>query len=307
MSELYLKHRPKRFSEVIGQHEAVKMLNNMVKRNRVPHTILLSGPSGTGKTTLARILAKKLGCSKMDLSEVNIADFKGIDTPREIRSRMSLSPLGGKCKVWILDEFANLRKDAMDAFLKILEDGSPHAYFFLATTEPQRIIKTIRTRCTEIKTKLVDLPTMKKHIIEICNKEDSQISDDVCDKILDTAEGSVRKALVILNQVLQLDKEEDQLNAITNADTEKLGIELCRILIKPNVQWREVAKIIENLEDDPESLRRMIQGYFNSVLLKSGQPRAAQILNLFKDNYYSSGKSGLLLSCYSVCQLNRRK
>ena len=151
--ELYKKHRPKNLKRVFGQSVAIGTLKPLIEAKQVPHSLLLTGPSGCGKTTLARILVKELKCAKADFMEVNCADFRGIDTVRDIRTRMMQAPIGGDCRVWLIDEAHMLTSAAQTAFLKMLEDTPDHIYFFLATTHPQKLLKTIKTRCTEIKLK----------------------------------------------------------------------------------------------------------------------------------------------------------
>jgi len=143
------------------------MLAQMVKRNKVPHTLLFSGPPGCGKTTLARILRKKLNCGKYDFSEVNCADFRGIDMVRDIRSHLQQAPISGDCRVWLIDEAHKLSNDAQNAFLKMLEDTPNHVYFFLATTNPQKLLKTIRTRCTEVVVKSLGDKNMEELIDDV--------------------------------------------------------------------------------------------------------------------------------------------
>jgi DNA polymerase-3 subunit gamma/tau len=139
--ELYLKHRPSLFKQVIGQDDAVNVLQQLLKGDRFPHALLLSGPSGCGKTTLARICRDKLECTGADFQELNGADTRGIDTIREIRSHLNLRPMHGKCRIWYIDEAHKLSNDAQNALLKMLEDTPTTAYFMLATTEPNKLIK----------------------------------------------------------------------------------------------------------------------------------------------------------------------
>lgn len=298
--ELYRKYRPETFSGLIGQDDAVKMLKDMGKRNVIPHCILFTGPSGCGKTTIARILKSKLNCSDFDFNEMNIADARGIDVVREIRSRMGLAPIGGSVRIWLLDEVARATTDFQNALLKLLEDTLPTVYFFLATTEPQKLLATIKTRATEIKVKALNDKDMEKLLNSIAEKEQFVLSESVRDKITEAAEGSPRKALVLLNQVAGLDNEEDQLAVVSAGVASAQSIELCRALMNPKVRWPEVAKIIKLLEEEPESLRRMVLGYANAVLLNSGNSRAYEMITCFERNYFDSGKAGLAASAYEL-------
>src|SRR5437773_2031788 len=130
MRELYKKHRPRKFADVVGQPRAVAALESMVAAGEVPHSVLFAGPSGTGKTTLARILARELGCGK-NFKEINAAESRGIDSIREVQSVMGLAPMGGKCRVWLWDEAHRLTPDSQSALLKTLEDTPSHVYFML--------------------------------------------------------------------------------------------------------------------------------------------------------------------------------
>ena len=132
--ELYKKHRPSYLEDVFGQPEAVKVLGSMIEKDDLPHSILFTGPSGVGKTTLARILKEELECHANDFKEINCADFRGIDTIRDIRNNMNRQSLMGGPLIWLIDEAHKLTNDAQTAFLKMLEDTPKHVYFFLATT-----------------------------------------------------------------------------------------------------------------------------------------------------------------------------
>ena len=140
MSELYKKHRPKTLARVVGNKSTVEALRSMLEARTLPHTLLFHGPSGTGKTTLARIVKNELGCLPTDFHEHNSSDFRGIDFIRELRSKVNLAA-AGPCRVWIIDECHQLTRDAQNAALKILEDTPSHVYFFLCTTDPQKLIK----------------------------------------------------------------------------------------------------------------------------------------------------------------------
>ena len=300
--ELYRKYRPTKFSEVLGQDDAIRTLTDLGRRKSIPHAILLSGPSGCGKTTLGRILRKKLGCSDTDFCEMNIGDLRGIDNVRSIASRMHLAPIGGKCRIWLIDEAHKLTSDAQDAFLKLLEDTPSHVYFMLATTDPQKLKRTSLTRCTEIKVKLLNNKTMASLLQQVLGEEGVEISEEVIEKIVDHAEGSARKALVLLNQVIGLEDEEKQLSAVAAGDTKAKAIELARALLNPRSSWSSVVKILKDVDEEPESLRYMVLGYCSTVLLGGGKMagRAAKIIERFECNFYDSKKASLILACYDV-------
>lgn len=302
--ELQNKYRPTKFSELFGQDAAVKMLNDFGRRKAVPHFLLLSGPSGCGKTTVARILRRKLKCSTNDFTEMNCADARGIDDIRNIRSRVGLSPLGGDCRIWLIDEAHRLSGDAMDAFLKMLEEPPDHVYFFLATTNPAKLVKTIRTRATEIKLQLVGRRDMLRLLEFVAGAEGCLLPEDLSDKIIDLAEGSPRKALVLFNQVIGMDSEEDQLKCLGQKDTEAMGFDLARLLVNQRTTWKEVAVMLKELkekDEDPEGIRRVMLGYCSSILLGGKRhPRAHAIMDSLRDPLYDIGRPGLTLACYEV-------
>lgn len=303
MSELYKKHRPKTFDEIVGQDSALKSLKSLVDKKRIPHTLLFTGPSGCGKTTLARILSKSVGCGKHDRVEVNCADFRGIDMVRDIRNRMNQSAISGNSRVWIIDECGKLSNDAQNAFLKILEDTPDHVYFMLATTDPLKLLKTIRTRCTEVAVKSLSEKDVSKLVKEISKKESIKVSEKVIDKIATSSEGSARKALVLLNQVMDLDDESDMLNSIESSVMEQQSIVIARALLNTKTKWSDMAKLLKESDiEDAEQIRWMVLGYMKSVMLSAGPmtSRAYTITDIFKDNFYDSKTAGLVNACYTV-------
>lgn len=297
--ELYKIHRPKTFKRVKGQEGAVRMLQTMLEKNRVPHTILFSGPSGCGKTTLARIMQTKLDISDTDFQEINCADFRGVDMVREIRDRMGLAPIGGKARGYLIDEAHKLTGDAQNAFLKILEDTPDHVYFFIATTEPNKLIPTIRTRSTEVKLKGFAEQTLEELLTEVSAREKIVIPAAVLAALVEHSEGSARKALVLLHQVAGIDDEKEMLSAVETSDSKTQAIELARNLLKGS-PWKVIAGILRTLDDEPESLRRMVLGYASAVLLNSANPRALAIIDCFERNFFDSGKAGLIAACFAV-------
>jgi DNA polymerase-3 subunit gamma/tau len=306
--ELYKKCRPTKFNQVIGQEKAIRILTSKLKAGKLPRTILLSGPSGCGKTTIARILMKKVGCVGEDGTEVNGADFRGIDKAREINRLKDLSPMFGKTRCWLIDEVHQLTKESQSALLKTLEDTPKHVYFFLCTNEPQKLMNTIRTRCLEIRVEAIKDDDMKELIRKVLNAEnipeENKMPDEVYDLIVEVAEGSARKALVLLDSIINMTSADKAMQAIRASDSRAQAIELCRALIKPKPQWTEVQKILKSVDEEPESLRRMMLGYCNTILLSGNRnlhARAYMIMQVFRDHTYDAGKPGLTVMAYEVC------
>jgi len=298
--ELYKKYRPSKLKEIFGQNNTVKMLRQMIKQNRIPHTLLFTGPSGCGKTTLARILRRKLNCGKADFVEKNCRKIEEI---REIRSRMNQVPISGETRIWLLDEAHQLTSDAQNEFLKMLEDTPSHIYFMLTTTNPQKLKNTIKTRCTEIAVKKLQDKTMSNLLAYVCKKEKIKITEEVEEKIIENSDGSARKALVFLNQIMDLDDEEDMLEAIKKASAEVQASLIVKALLNPRTKWDEMAKILkETSTEEPEQVRWMILGYVKAVLLSGGKfsGRAYIIIDAFRDHFYDSKHAGLAAAAYEV-------
>jgi len=301
--EMYKKYRPKTFKEIIGQTNSVKILRSKLKSKTLPHAILFSGPSGCGKTTLARIVRKALQCGMHDFTELDCADFRGIDMVRNIRTHLYQAPISGKCRIWLIDECHKMTGDAQNAFLKMLEDTPNHVYFMLATTDPQKLKTTIRTRCTEIVVKPLNSKHMNQLLNSVCSQENLRIPSEVLEKIIDNSNGSARKALVLLDQIIELKDADDMLNAIKTTSVEEQAISIARALHNPNTRWNELARVLKRIQnEDPEPIRWMILGYAKAVLLSGGNrsDRAYLIIEAFRDHFYDSKWAGLVASCYEV-------
>lgn len=300
--ELYKAHRPKKLEDLVGQDAAVKMLNKYIETSKIPHAILLTGPSGCGKTTIARILRRSLECSKQDFNELNGADTRGIDTIRDIRSRMSKAPINGKCRVWLIDECAKLSNDAQTSLLKMLEDTPEHVYFMLATTDPQKLLKTIKTRCTEIPVKPITTAGLEKLLKDVCKKENKKIPDEVIEKITDCSNNSARMALVLLDKVIDLDKEEDMLNLIQTQSVEVQTFALVKaMLYNPRPNWSEIVTILKAVEgEDVEGIRYLILACCKTAMLNGGNltERAYKLFQCFKNNFYDTKYYGLVTACW---------
>lgn len=308
--ELYKKHRPARFKDVIGQPEAVGVLSKAFANGGCPHTLLFTGPSGCGKTTLARIVKDKLACGDYDFCELNAASSRGIDTVRDIENAVRLRPLSGPVRVWIIDECHQLMDQAQQAFLKLLEDTPDHVYFLLATTDPQKLLKTIRTRATEIACKPVAAVELERLVKDVAAKEDKEVTNDVVTKIVQCADGSARKALVLLGAVIDLDDEDAQLAYLKNSDDEDVpGFELVKALMpfKGPPRWADVAKVLNKLSDEePEGLRQLLLACARKAILGDHPGRAAlayQVVQEFRDPMYG-GKAAcqaiLAAGCWAV-------
>lgn len=297
---LYHKHRPSSFDDVIGNEKTVEILRKSVSGEDRPHAFLLHGPTGCGKTTLGRIIAKELGCVGSDFREVDSAEFRGIDTIRDMRKQARYQPLEGPCRVWLLDECHKMSNDAQSALLKALEDPQPHVYYILATTDPQKLLNTIRGRCSLFAVNLLDDKQMMTLLRTVTKAEEETLPKSVYEQIVQDAAGHPRNALQILDQVLRVEEDKRLEAAKQAAETVIDAIELCRALID-NASWKQTALILAKLkEQEPESVRRLVLGYCTTVLLKSGNPQAARIIESFRAPLYDIGYPGLVFASFDA-------
>ncbi len=227
MSESHLvfarKYRPQKFSEVIYQDLAINALKNALKNNRVGHAYIFFGSRGVGKTTIARILAKRLNCSNPtenepcnectscteiikgnspDVIEIDAASNRGIENIRDLRENVKFSPSGGKNKIYIIDEVHMLTDQSFNALLKTLEEPPPHVVFILATTEYHKIPETILSRCQDFVFKKVPLLNLQGHAEELCKKEKIEYDMEGLFWVAKKGDGSVRDTLSFLEQAV---------------------------------------------------------------------------------------------------------
>jgi len=198
---LYRKYRPRNWDEVIGQEHVVRTLTNALKLNRVSHAYLFSGPRGTGKTTIARLLAKSVGCADLDLIEIDAASNRGIDEIRQLRDGIKFAPTAGEYKVFIIDEVHQLTKEAFNALLKTLEEPPAHAIFILATTEAHKVPETILSRVQQFAFRRLRVAEIIKKLQKIVEAEKIKIDEDAVRLIAAYAGGSYRDAESMLEQL----------------------------------------------------------------------------------------------------------
>jgi DNA polymerase-3 subunit gamma/tau len=232
---LYQKYRSKTFEDVVGQEYVVKSIRNSVHSNKISHAYLFCGPRGTGKTTMARLLAKAVNCqdpehapcqkcddciaadngTHPDIIEMNAANTRGIDDIRSLINSAMLAPMQGRYKVYIIDEAHQLSGDAASALLKILEEPPAHDIFVLATTDPQKMFPTIISRCQRYDFSKVREDLITAHLKKICAKEQIEIEDAAAEKIAQLADGGMRDALSILDQCAAYTADKVTLASIT--------------------------------------------------------------------------------------------
>ncbi len=303
--ELYKKFRPGSLSLVVGQDAAVQMFRSFGKDN-MPHAVLLSGPSGCGKTTLARIGAAQVGCVETEVYERNCADERGIDLIRALIKQSHRTAFRGTRKAFILDEVHALTKDAQSALLKELEDTPTRAYYFLCTTDSPKLLPTIVTRCTEVKVKPLNSDEISSVLARVIKRAKLVIDAEALAEVIVAADGSARKALVLLNQIAVLPKDQ-QLAVVNKSELRSKGVDLARLLVYGRPAWAEVSTILAGMEDDVETVRRIVLGFARGAILKGGAlgPKAAFVIDRFQTNFFDSGAAGLALACWEVVSVKK--
>lgn len=251
---LYRKHRPQSFSEIIGQEHIVQTLTNAISAKMISHAYLFSGPRGSGKTTIARLLAKAVNCQSLtsdvqhptsnyepcnkcsscteimegralDLIEIDAASHRGIDEIRELRDGIRFGPTKSKYKVFILDEAHQLSKDAANGLLKTLEEPPSHAIFILATTEIHKMIPTIISRCQRFDFRKLTLAEIVSRLASLAEKEKVKVEKPALELIALNSGGALRDAEGLLDQVFTFSGELKQGETIkAEAIKELLGM-----------------------------------------------------------------------------------
>lgn len=299
---LHIDYRPQNFEEVIGNEGVVESIKSKLATD-FPHAVLLQGPSGCGKTTLARLIKDSLVSLGQDYVEINASNNRGVDTARQIMDGMRYKPMvpGSKCRVYLLDECHQITGDFAHAILKALEDTPSHVYFLLCTTDPGKLLVTIKNRCTVFEVKALRDSQVKDLISWVLKEEDyKDFPEDIIRQIVDAVEGCPRQALVVLDQIIDLPIER-MASAVQDLRAgDKNTADLCKALLSGQ-SWKRINSILKQMDlNSAETIRRAVIGWMSAEVMKVDNPQAALVFDCFKDPFYNTGKSGLIMACYQV-------
>lgn len=309
---LPLKYRPAYLDEIMGNESTIKSIESILKKekSKIPKAWLFVGEAGCGKTTLARIVRDELGCDPMDFREYNGSNTRKIADIRKLQENIVLYPRTGDIKIYLIDEAHRLTPEAQDALLKMLEEPPTFAYIMLATTNPEKLIKPIHSRCNIVRVNPLpskDIRELVKWTLveELGEEEAEQFPEDVIKAITHNCGGACRDALKFLDMIINMDDFDDMINVIEMGVPQEGDLkELCNLLKTPRTQWKDMAKFLRNFTDDPEGIRRAVLNWFTTMLLNDGSNRTRLILVAFaEDNYFDSGKAGLVGTCYDIVHM----
>lgn len=322
------KYRPQDFTEVIGQQPIIKMIANALELKRIHHAYLFCGARGVGKTSMARILAKSLNCEKgptitpcqkceacesitrgnaMDVLEIDAASNTGVDNIRELREQVKYRP-NGRYKIYIIDEVHMLSTSAFNALLKTLEEPPAHVLFILATTEPHEIPITILSRCLKFDFRKMNTATLLEHLRSILVKEGLGAEEGALRVVAECAQGSVRDALSLLDQVIGASQGqilENQVRQILGLGERLLTQEVFRSLVTADLKaaLTGLAQVDEQGLDLKVFAEDVLTAYRHLILAKSTQELPAELsaaeVDFFKGLAEAADLS-LLLAQYQI-------
>ena len=293
---LHHKYRPQRFADVVGQSAVVQTLSNAIRSDRIAPAYLFCGPRGTGKTSSARILAKSLNCvdgptpepcnqcdactsitngSSLDVIEIDAASNTGVDNIRELIERSQFAPVNCRYKVYVLDEVHMLSTAAFNALLKTLEEPPPQVVFVLATTDPQRVLPTVISRCQRFDFRRIPLESMVEHLQTIAGTEEIAIANPALELIAQIAQGGLRDAESLLDQLSLLPEQIEVENVwdLVGAVPERELLALLDAIARKDAQ--QVVTQLRHLMDngkEPLILLQNLTGFYRDLLLAKTAP-----------------------------------
>ncbi len=280
---LYRKYRPATFAEVRDQDHIVTVLEGAIKKDSIPHALLFAGGRGTGKTTLARIFADALGVKGVDVYEIDAASNRGIDDIRQLREGVHSAPYESPYKVYIIDEVHMLTKEAFNALLKTLEEPPAHVVFILATTEEEKLLDTIISRCQVFRFRNPSRAVLASTVSDVAKKEGFTLAPEAADLIAVAAGGSFRDALGITQKVILASGDKigsiDEVATIIGAPKQSIVLSLLKAFHGKDTDAGLLAiKEAESSHVEATQLVRMTLDAVRTVILLRYQPARAEEL-----------------------------
>ena len=298
--DLHNKYRPDNLKDVVGQDNIVKSIANVLEKD-TSHTFLFSGPSGVGKTTLARIIANVIDCSENNILEIDAATYSGVDAMREVTGHLAFKAFGEKPhKMIIVDECHSLSKPAWQSILKAIEEPPPHVYWALCTTELDKVPATIKTRCLHYALASIDKDNVYNLLQEIAYDEGifetNEKGDAIIDLISNECEGSMRRAIVSLSMCADCKTVKEAAKLIKASRGDKAVIDLCRWLASGSGKnWNKATSHLKPLEgQNAESIRLQVINYFAKAALGTTKRSKAEwcfhVMECFKGPTYNQSE-----------------
>lgn len=305
---LYRKYRPQKLDEIAGQEVVVKILKNAIKKDKISHAYLFCGPRGTGKTSIAKILAKTINCEHLedfipcdqcssctqinnknsnDIIEIDAASNNGVDEIRELKNKINLVPNTSKYKVYIIDEVHMLTLGAFNALLKTLEEPPKHAIFILATTEPHKIPITILSRCQRLDFKKISQKDVVGRLKIICEKENITIEEEALVQIAKLCDGGMRDSIGMLDKLVSYCDESitlDDVNDINGIITKEELKQFIQMIINKN--YKEIFEFIDELSNKGKNFVKIIDElieYLRNILVDNVTNLQNNELNISND------------------------